>query len=181
MLVKQVQFQLSFDCAVIPLFLFRMVTILSKLGCAILTNQTEFAISKKGFALAGTKENRVSFPGVSISYKTPVGLNSSNTISLKRGSDKAPEDSSASIQLPRTLLASQGNDHKDIVFVAYDQGKLFQEKGRTRLNSKVISAEVTGVKISGLEEPVVTQFKAKNDSKDSEPICAWWDFDLYGK
>ena len=147
----------------------------------MLTNRTEFAISKKGFALAGTKEHKASFQGVAISYKTSVEPNSSSTISLKRGSAKVTEDSSALIQLPRTLLTSQGNDQNDIIFVAYDQGKLFQEKGPSRLNSKVISAEVKGVKISGLEEPVVTQFKAKNDSKDTEPICAWWDFDLYGK
>ena len=158
-----------------------MVTILSKVCEAMLTNKTEFTMSKKGFALAGTRVSKSSFQGVAISYNPSSRINSTSQISIQRGPSKAPEDSSASIHLPKALLLSRGNERNDLVAIAYDQDKLFQEAGRSRLNSKIISAEVRNVKISGLKTPVVTKFKTKNDSNDVEEICSWWDFNLYGK
>ena len=147
----------------------------------MLTNKTEFTMSKKGFALAGTRVSKSSFQGVAVSYKPSSRLNSTSKISIQRGSSKSPEDSAASIHLPKALLSSQGNERSDLVIIAYDQDKLFQETGRSRLNSKIISAEVRNAKISGLNTPVVTKFKTKNDSNGVEEICAWWDFNLYGK
>ena len=158
-----------------------MVTLLSTVCGALLKNRTAFTMSKKGFALAGSRENKSSFKGLSISYKPPSRHNSASTISIDKDSNKIPNDPLASIQLPKTLLTSHGNDQNDLIFVAYDHGKLFQEKGRSKLNSKVISAEVKDAKISDLGEPIVTKFKTSNDSQSVEQICVWWDFDLHGK
>ena len=158
-----------------------MVTILSDVCGAILLNKTKFTMSKKGFAIAGSRESKSSFQGVVISYVSSAGVNSTNEIKMDRGNNKVEEDASSSIQIPRTLLPSQGTDRNDLVFIAYDQDKLFQEQGRSRLNSKVISAEVRNSKISGLHEPVVTKFKITNDTKGFEQICAWWDFSLHGE
>lgn len=158
-----------------------MVTLLSTVGEALLKNRTDFTLSKKGFALAGTKVRKSSFQGAIISYKPALSTNGSAELFLKEGLAEILEGSSASIQLPQTLLSSQTTDKNDLIFVAYDHGKLFQEKGRSRLNSKVISAEVTNAKISGLDKPVITKFKIRNESKSVGHVCAWWDFNLYGE
>lgn len=159
-----------------------MVTLLSTVGEALLKNKTEFIMSKKGFAVAGTKASKTSFQGVLISYKSSVRGNSTSKLSIKKGPNAVREqDSSSSIQLPMTLLSSQGRDLNDLIFIAYDHGKLFQENGQTRLNSKIISADVRNAQISGLTQPVVTKFKAKNFTESVEHVCAWWDFNLYGE
>ena len=157
-------------------FLPRMVNVLSTVCGAMLTNKTEFSLAKKGFALAGARESKSGFNGITISYKSGSSTNSSSDISLERGSTEQPKETTAAISLPRSLILAQENDLNNLLFVAYDHGKLFQEVGPSRLNSKVISAEVSGVKISGLSEPVITKYKTSNDSSGLGSLCAWWDF-----
>ena len=153
-----------------------MVNVLSTVCGALLNNKTEFSLAKKGFALAGARESKSRFNGVTISYNSGSSTNSSSEISLERGSSQQPEKATTAISLPKSLILAQENDLNNLLFVAYDHGKLFQEVGPPRLNSKVISAEVAGVKISGLSEPVITKYKTSNDSSGPGSLCAWWDF-----
>ena len=143
-------------------------------------NRTEFTSIKKGFALAATKVTKTSFKGVSINYEAASVDSSSSNFSLTMESKEGSKDSTASLILPSNLLSNLKNDVTTLVFVAYDQSKLFQQKrGGLKLNSKIISAQVRNNDISGLSSPIITKFKDSNAS-DAERFCAWWDFSLNG-
>ena len=138
-------------------------------------------MAKRGFALAGAQESKSSFQGVSLTYEAPKKNNSTGVLSMKRGSGNTIRDPDAAIHLPQHLLSSLKREKSELIFIAYEHGKLFQERNMSRLNSRVISAEVRNSSISGLLDPVVTQFRMNNRTDLNDTVCVWWDFNYFGE
>eukprot|EP00794_Sanderia_malayensis_P014278 gene14278-15765_t len=159
----------------------RMISVLSTVCDAMVKGKSEFTAVKKGFALAGARQNKTSFKGITISYQassSSSGSSQGGSLSLEKSAKQQTGDTSTSLMLPAGLLSDNQVETPTFLFIAYDSGKLFQEGGRRdRLHSKVISAEVKNNKIAGLKSPIVTRFKNSNASTASK-LCTWWDFKL---
>ena len=154
---------------------YRVVAVLGSVGIAAISETvSNFSIAKKGFAMNAIREQAIDFKDIEVKYEDSQQL-------IPRKNEKAPSSSyssDTSIYIPRSISKYQNT--LKLVFLAYNDSKLFQEEGSV-VYQHVISAEVGGIKIENLTEPVVVVFDTKGLVTSKKVQCSWWDFSKSSK
>ena len=101
-----------------------------------------------------------------------------------------PMMSQISLTMPKSLFENLNIDstaqNERILFVIYRETSLFQtqvkktrgRKTTNKLNTWVISGSVKGVKLTSLQESIVTTYQPLEKAIHEKPACVFWDFSL---
>ena len=116
------------------------------------------------------------------------------TVDFRRASPSTGQtttDTQETFKLPMELihsLARRGEKQQKLGTVLYTTSKFFSSTGpknkdsntSSYLNSRIISASISGMKVQNLAEPVVMTYDVLQEDSNGVPECVFWDFNALG-